>query len=143
MDSNAPQTTQLLLDQIAAITTMERGKLTAEYRTRPSTKGTDPIVLGPYYKLQARENGRNASRRVPAAEVPALKEDLATHERFRALTTAFTEETIARTRALRRNSPASDAAAAEAAVAKKNSTRKSAAKGSAKPKPSSKRRKRT
>ena len=143
MDSNAPQTTQLLLDQIAAITTMERGKLTAEYRTRPSTKGAGPTRLGPYYKLQARENGRNASRRVPAAEVPALKEDLATHERFRALTTAFSEETIASTRALRRKSPASDEEATEVVAAKKNSAKKPPAKGSAKPKPSSKRRKRT
>jgi Family of unknown function (DUF6788) len=139
MDSTTPKTTQRFLDSIATITTMERGKLTAEYRTRPATKGTEPTRLGPYYKLQARENGRNASRRVPAAEVPSLKEDLATHERFRALTTAFTEETIARTRALRRNSLASD----EAAAAKKNSTRKPAEKGSAKPKPSSRRRKRT
>jgi len=143
MDSNPSKATQRLLDQITAITTMERGKLTAEYRTRPSAKGTEAIRLGPYYKLQARESGRNASRRVPAAEVPALKEDLATHERFRALTTAFTEETIERTRALRRKSPASDDQAAEAAEAKKNSAKKPAAKGSAKPKPSSKRRKRT
>jgi len=137
MATKPTQTAQRLLDEIAAITTMERGKLTAEYRTGLSPQGADPPVLGPYYKLQVRENGRNESRRVPAAEVPALKEDLATHERFRALTTAFSEETIARTRALRRKSPASDQEATEAAAAKKNFTKKPAAKDTRKRKPSS------
>ena len=130
------QTTQSLLDQIAAIATMERGKLTAEYRTRPSPGGAAPVRLGPCYKLQAWENGRNLSRRVPAAEVPALQEDLANYERLSALTGAFAEATIARTRALRQSAAASTGDASAAAT-KKNSAKKPAAKGAAKPKPSS------
>ncbi|MGK0190524.1 MAG: hypothetical protein ACI9R3_006352 [Verrucomicrobiales bacterium] len=77
MQTNHPPTTQSLLKQISDITTMQRGKLTEEYRTRTAKSGTDAIRLGPYFKLQAWENGHNVSRRVPVSEVPTLKEALA------------------------------------------------------------------
>lgn len=133
MEPTTPPGLPALLTEMARLTTMERGKLTAEYRTRPAGGGSGPAVQGPYYKLQAWEAGRNASRRVPAAEVPALQEDLANHERFTQLADAFVEQTIARTRALRRSPEPPE----ENAAAKKNSTRKPAAKDGRKPKPSS------
>ena len=82
MDQTTPPDIKAILTEMAALTTMERGKLTAEYRRRPASAGTDAGKLGPYYKLQAWEEGRNASRRVAPQEVPALQEDLANHERF-------------------------------------------------------------
>ena len=131
MQTNHPPTTQSLLKQISDITTMQRGKLTEEYRTRPAKSGTDAIRLGPYFKLQAWENGHNVSRRVPVSEVPTLKEDLANFERFNQLTSELAEEIITRTRA-QRQSAASDEASAISA--KKNSTKKRARKDIAKQK---------
>lgn len=136
MKTNQDPATQTLLDQIAAISTMERGKLTEEFRTRPAADGTGTICLGPYFKLQAWERGRNSSRRVPAEEVPALREDLANFERFNELTGALAEEIISRTRGMRR--PGAASRETPAITAKKNSTKKPARKGMARPKRSSK-----
>jgi hypothetical protein len=135
-----PSELQSFINQIAAITTMERGKLSEEYRTRPASTGKGTIRLGPYYKLQAWEQGHNVSRRVPVDEVPALKEQLANFERFNELTNTLAEEIITRTRVQRRS--ASNNTEALAASAKKNSTKKPAAKGIAKRKPSSRKPKR-
>lgn len=129
MQTNYPPITQSLLKQISEITTMQRGKLTEEYRTRPAKGSADAIRLGPYFKLQAWENGHNVSRRVPVSEVPTLKEDLANFERFNQLTSELAEEIITRTRA-QRQSVASDEASAISA--KKNSTKKRARKDIAK-----------
>jgi hypothetical protein len=139
-DNQASQT-KSILEQIASITSMERGKLSEVYRSRPAAHGTRTIQLGPYHKLQTWENGRNLTRHVPAAEVAALKEDLANHKRFTELSAAFEEVVIARTRALRDQSP--DPNHADATAAKKNSTKKRATKGSAKPRGSSRKPKRS
>ena len=55
---NLDSSLQLLLDQIAAITRMEAGKLCV-IREGPT---------GPYYNHQCYEAGRNVSRYVPAAK---------------------------------------------------------------------------
>lgn len=136
MKTNQHPATQPLLDQIAAISTMERGKLTEEFRTKAAADGTETILLGPYFKLQAWERGRNFSRRVPAAEVPALREDLANFERFNELTGALAEEIITRTRSKRRTGTTSHDT--PSTTAKKNSTKKPAKKGITRPKRSSK-----
>jgi hypothetical protein len=133
MDQTTPPDIEAILTEMASLSTMERGKLTAEYRKPPAGDGPGRGVLGPYYKLQAWEEGRNVSRRVPAAEVPALQEDLANHERFTQLADAFVEQTIARTRTLRRRADPPQ----ESTAAKKNSARKPAAKDTRKRKPSS------
>jgi len=134
MDQTTNTEIGAILTEMATLTTMERGTLSEEHRTRPASNGRGTVRLGPYYKLQAWDHGRNASRRVSAAEVPALKEDLANYERFTELAGAFVEETIARTRSLRRRASLSGE---ESAAAKKNSMRKPAAKGMRKRKPSS------
>lgn len=133
MDQTTPPETRAILTKMAILTTMERGTLSEEYRTRPAGDGSGAVRLGPYYKLQAWEQGRNASRRVPAEEVPTLQEDLANHQRFTELAAAFVEETITRTRAMRRSSVAPQ----DTAAAKKNSTKKHGVKDIRKRKPSS------
>ena len=133
MNQPTPPALKIILTEMATLTTMERGTLSEEYRTAPTSEGSGSVRLGPYYKLQAWENGRNASRRVPACEVPALQQDLANHQRFAELAGAFVEETISRTRALRGPENLSQ----ERIAAKKNSTKKPAAKDTRKRKPSS------
>lgn len=132
MDQTTPPEIKAILTEMATLTSMERGTLSEEYRTRPDGDGSGTIRLGPYYKLQAWENGRNASRRVPAPEVPALRQDLANHERFTALAASFVEQTIALTRQQR-----GTGTGAQDAAAKKNSAKKQKANAVRKPKPSS------
>jgi hypothetical protein len=110
---------------------MERGKLSEVYRTRPVADGGGVICLGPYYKLQTWEDGRNHTRHVPVAELPALQEDLANHRRFAELSAAYEASVIARSRALRAQS--SLAEHAEQTGAKKSSSKRRAAKSSPKP----------
>lgn len=120
-----------ILQQMAQLQSMERGKLSEEYRERPDDAG-GTVRLGPYFKLQAWTDGANQSRRVPAEDVPQLRQDLENHQRFSALAESFVELTVQQTRARR-----AQAKAGAEPEAKKNSRRKSPAKASAKPKPSS------
>jgi hypothetical protein len=92
---------QALLDQIAAITTMLPGTLAEEYRQHPSSDGRDIVRLGPYFKHQIWENGRNVSRRVPAAEAATLKLDTDQAKRFHQLTDQLAQLNIQNTIALR------------------------------------------
>jgi len=132
-DYSTPPEIQAILGEMATLTRMERGKLSEEYRTGSCVHGGDPVRLGPYYKHQSWEGGRNVSRRVPPEQVPALMDDLANHQRFAALTTAFEEVTIALTRQRRERPPT---AKEDAAAAKKNSSRKQGGSDIRKPKPS-------
>ena len=141
MKENQELQTNSIIEQIASITSMERGKLSEVYRSRPAPDGVGTIQLGPYYKLQTWENGRNLTRHVPAGKVPALKEDLANHKRFTELSAALEAAVISRTRALRDQSP--DPIHADDTAAKKNSATKRVSKGSTKPKSSSRRPKRS
>ena len=85
-----------ILDQMAQIECMEKGRLSEEYRE--SRKEGKTVRLGPYYKHQCWENGRNASRRVPAAEVERLREGVDGYHRFRELADEFVEATVSMTR---------------------------------------------
>lgn len=135
MKGNQASEIESILKQIASINSMERGKLTEVYRTRPAPDGSGIVRLGPYYKLQAWENGRNVTRHVPAGEVPSLREDLANHQRFTELSASFENAVIARTRTRRLRSK--EQKDADGSTAKKNSGKKRVRKGSTKPKPSS------
>jgi len=106
---------------------MERGKLTPEYRTRTASDGSGKITLGPYYKLQAREDGKNKSRRVPVKDVVIMKQDIANFAKFKDLVSTLENK-------LR----ASESEKGDAADAKKNSTKKHFEKNITKPKSSSK-----
>ena len=106
------QRRQEILKEINTITRMERGKL--------CTQSPGPGAA-PFHKLQCWHQGKNHTRYVPAAEVPALQAALAGHERFQTLAQEFVDLTIALTRA------------EQATEAKKNSA-KSKPSATAKPK---------
>ena len=83
---------QQLLQQIAAIPSMERGKLSAyEFEGRPG-------AAGPYHKLQHWEDGRNHTRYVPAEDVPAVQAALAGYAQYEQLTKQYADRVIDETR---------------------------------------------
>jgi hypothetical protein len=87
MNASPPLTN--LLQQIADIQAMERGKLSIIKESS----------AGPFYKLQARENGRNVTRYIPREQAPAVQEAIAGYQRFEALTEEYARQVISHTRA--------------------------------------------
>jgi len=79
-------TPESLLEQIAQIQEMERGKLC-------------PMRGGRYFNHQTWEKGRNVVRYVPAPEVPALRKRLAGYQQFVQLTRKYVELIIRQSRA--------------------------------------------
>jgi len=77
-----------ILQQIAKIQTMERGKLSVIKESS----------AGPFYKIQAREQGKNLTRYVPREQVGAVQEAIAGYQRFKSLTEQYAQEVIGRTR---------------------------------------------
>lgn len=126
---------KVLLDQIAAITTMQPGTLAEEWRERPNPDGEDEGTrrAGPYYKHQVWRDGRNISRRVPASEAAQLREDIDNAKRYEQLTGDLAKLNIEHTLDLR----AAQAGSGESAESKKNSRRRREANDSPKPKRSS------
>ena len=61
---------------MAAITSMERGHLSV---IRTGSDGQ------PYYNLQHRENGSNVTEYIPRDQLPAVEQNIAAYERFKAL----------------------------------------------------------
>jgi hypothetical protein len=85
-------TKQQLLQRIAAIPAMERGKLSAySFKERSG-------AAGPYYKLQHWHNGQNQTRHVPGDEVSAVEAALAGYAQFEQLTEQYAQLVIAETR---------------------------------------------
>lgn len=85
-------TKQQLLEQIAAIAAMERGKLSVySFKRRPG-------VAGPYYKLQYWQNGKNHTRYIPSDQVAGVEAALAGHARYEQLTQQYADLVIAQTR---------------------------------------------
>lgn len=68
---------------------MERGKLSVIKES----------ATGPFYKLQARENGKNLTRYVPRQQVPAVQQALEGYKQFQALTEQYADAVITQTRA--------------------------------------------
>ena len=81
-----------LLEQIAAIPTMERGKL-SPYRFKERSNAS-----GPYHKLQRWQDGKNHTRYVSADELPAVQTALAGYSQFRQLTDQYADLVIQETR---------------------------------------------
>jgi hypothetical protein len=88
---NQPNKTQLL-EQIAAIPVMERGKL-SQYRFKERSN-----AAGPYHKLQRWQEGKNHTRYVSADELPAIQSALAGYAHYRKLTEQYADLVIAETR---------------------------------------------
>ena len=83
---------QRLLQQIASIQSMERGKLsTYSFKERPGANG-------PYYKLQQWHEGKNQTRYITADEVPQIEAALAGYQEYERLTTQYADQVIAETR---------------------------------------------
>jgi hypothetical protein len=81
-----------LLQRIAAIPAMERGKLSAySFLDRSG-------VAGPYHKLQHWQDGKNHTRYVPAEDLPALQAALAGYAQYQQLTEQYAQLVIAETR---------------------------------------------
>ena len=88
---NTPTKPQLL-QQIAAIAAMERGKLSAyAFKERSGHSG-------PYYKLQSWQDGKNLTRYVPANALPAVQAALDGYAHYMQLTQQYAELVIAETR---------------------------------------------
>jgi len=77
-----------ILQQIAQIQTMERGKLSVIKES----------AAGPFYKIQAREQGKNLTRYVPREQVGAVQEAIAGYQLFESLTEQYAQQVIDRTR---------------------------------------------
>ena len=86
---NTPPRREQILQEMSALTRMERGKLCCQSRGPGAA---------PFYKLQCWHQGRNHTRYVPADEVPALQEALAGHQRFQQLAEEFVALTVGQTR---------------------------------------------
>ncbi len=128
------QIRQSLVEQIAAITTMQPGTLAEEYREHPAADGKGVVRRGPYFKYQCWHDGRNLSRRVPVTQAAQLRQDIDNAKLFGQLTAQLAQLNIQHTLSLR---AAETPTAGDVREAKKNSTRKRATKGSEKPKRSS------
>src|SRR6266516_4793688 len=90
---NPSSSPKLILDQIAAIPTMEIGKLSSYVPTgRPAS--TDP-----YFKLQSWQNGKNLTRHVRSEHLPQLQAALDGYARFRKLCDQYAQLMVERTRA--------------------------------------------
>ncbi len=74
-----------LLQQIARIQQMERGKLC-------------PMQAGAYYNHQTWEDGRNVVRYVARDRVASLQKAIAGYQQYLKLTRAYADEIIRRTR---------------------------------------------
>ena len=85
-----------ILKKMARIHRMERGQLTEEYRER--YRDGELVRLGPYYKHQCWEDGRNLSRRVPATEARKLGKAVEGYHQFESLAKEYAEITIEMTR---------------------------------------------
>lgn len=86
-----PITPHCLLQQMAQIQQMERGKLCI-LRHGPN---------GPYYNHQTWENGRNVSRYVPPDQLEAMQQAIAGYEQFQSLVKQHVEQVVQSTRAQR------------------------------------------
>ena len=85
---NTQNSLSSILQEIAKIQTMERGKLSVIKESS----------AGPFYKIQARENGKNVTRYVPREQVAAVQEAIEGYQRFESLTDRYAQQVIAQTR---------------------------------------------
>jgi len=85
-------TKQQLLQRIAAIPAMERGKLSSYSFAERSG------AAGPYYKLQHWQDGQNHTRHIPAEELSAVKAALTGYAQYEQLTEQYAQLVIAETR---------------------------------------------
>jgi hypothetical protein len=125
-----------LISKLSTITTMERGTLYEEYREQPAPDGTGTVRLGPYFKHQCWEDGKNRASRVPAHQVPDLRADLDKAKQFDEITEQLAALATTQSRARRAASPP-PGADPDALASKKNSKSNASRNATSKRKPSS------
>ena len=89
---------EALLAQLASISTIERGSLFEEYREVPDPNGNGTLRKGPYFKHQCWEDKKIRSKRIPANEIPFLREDLENGKHFELIIEELTKINIANAR---------------------------------------------
>jgi hypothetical protein len=89
---------EVLLQEIASLQQMERGKL-CRMRRGPN---------GDYYNHQTWENGKNTVRYVPRDQVARLKHAIGGYQKFLRLTRLYADEIIRQTRQSRKNNQKAD-----------------------------------
>jgi len=113
---------QEILQKMARIDQMEYGSLKAEFRP-----GADPShSLGPYFKYQVWQEGKNHSQRVAGPRAEQLRQAVEGRQQFEQLAQQCIDLTVQHTRVTQ-----------SATDAKKNSKRRSARKPPRKSRPSS------
>src|SRR5271157_5033863 len=118
--SNFLERRQLIFQRMAQIDQMEYGSLKAEYR--PGANPDQP--LGPYYKYQVWQEGKNHSQRVAGPRAEQLRQAVEGRQQFEQLAQQCIDLTVQHTRA---TGPATEA--------KKNSKPRSARKPPRKSRP--------
>ena len=91
--SKTTPTPQAILQQIAAISTMETGKLS------PYVPPGRPSSTAPYFKLQSWKEGKNVTRHVRSEHLPELQAALEGYALFRRLCDQYAGLIVQRTRA--------------------------------------------
>ena len=129
-------TRESLIAKLTAVSHMQRGTLTEQYIRRPAPGGKGTVTLGPYFKFQVWEDGRNHTRSVPADEVDTLREDIANHHLFQQIFRQLADRIIAETRQLRASRRAANEDPAQA-LEKKTSGPGASPKNTGKRKPTS------
>jgi len=81
-----------ILGEMAQIQGMKKGRLSEEVREKHKDGKT--VRLGPYYKHQQWEGGRNVSRRIPADEADLLRKQIDGYHQFRELADEFVDVTV-------------------------------------------------
>jgi len=78
-----------IADEMLAMRSMARGSITEQHFTRPR-KGKPDAVFGPYSVFSRREGNKTTSRRLRTPEeLEQARQDVASHERFKALCAEF------------------------------------------------------
>ena len=80
-----------LLDQMAALDRMERGRLSEQFLK--GQKDGQPVLRGPYYVLQRRWGEQILKERVPRVRLALVQADIQRHEQFEKLADRYAEVT--------------------------------------------------
>ena len=89
--SSLQQQRALLLNQMAALDRMERGRLSEQFLQ--GQKDGQPVTRGPYYVLQRRLGREILKERVPLVRLPVVQADINAHEEFQRLAGRYAQVT--------------------------------------------------
>jgi hypothetical protein len=89
--SSLQEQRSLLLNQMATLDRMERGRLSEQFLK--GQKDGKPITRGPYYVLQRRLGREILKERVPLVRLPMVQADIKGHEDFQQLAERYAQIT--------------------------------------------------